>query len=94
MDVNILLFSTIAITLALIFYSIGVWTERFARILKPKHLAFFWAGFIFDTTRTTLMTTLATTVGKGNFFNAHAVKGFLAHFIDALPCNLGNSNLG
>jgi uncharacterized repeat protein (TIGR03987 family) len=78
MDVNILLFSTIAITLALIFYSIGVWTERFARILKPKHLAFFWAGFIFDTTGTTLMTTLATTMGKGNFFNAHAVTGFLA----------------
>ncbi len=78
MDVNIILFSTIAITLALIFYSIGVWTERFARILKPKHLAFFWAGFIFDTTGTTLMTTLATTMGKGNFFNAHAITGFLA----------------
>jgi uncharacterized repeat protein (TIGR03987 family) len=78
MDVNILAFSTIAITLALVFYSIGVWSERFARILKPKHLAFFWAGFVFDTTGTTLMTTLVNTTTKGNFLNLHALTGVLA----------------
>ena len=78
MDIKILLFSTIAITLALVFYSIGVWSERFAKILKPKHLAFFWAGFAFDTTGTTLMTTLATTVTNGNFLNIHAITGILA----------------
>ena len=79
MDVNILVFSTIAITLALVFYSIGVWSERLARILKPKHLAFFWAGFVFDTTGTTLMTTLvATTTSNGNFLDIHALTGILA----------------
>jgi uncharacterized repeat protein (TIGR03987 family) len=78
MDTNILLFSTIAITLALVFYSIGVWSERFARILKPKHLSFFWAGFVFDTTGTTLMTILATTIRAGNFLDVHAITGFLA----------------
>ncbi|MGA3111868.1 MAG: HsmA family protein [Candidatus Bathyarchaeia archaeon] len=78
MDVTILLFSTIAITLALIFYSIGVWSERFARILKPKHLAFFWAGFVFDSTGTTLMAILASTVSNGTFLNVHAVTGVLA----------------
>jgi uncharacterized repeat protein (TIGR03987 family) len=72
------LFSTIAITLALIFYSIGVWSERFARILKPKHLAFFWAGFVFDSTGTTLMAILASTVSNGTFLNVHAVTGVLA----------------
>ncbi len=77
MDINILVFSTITITLALVFYSIGVWTERLARILKPKHLAFFWAGFIFDTTGTTLMTTLVTT-NNGSFLNLHAITGFIA----------------
>jgi uncharacterized repeat protein (TIGR03987 family) len=78
MDANILVFSTIAITLALVFYSIGVWSERLARILKRKHLAFFWAGFVFDTTGTTLMTTLATTISNGNFLNLHALTGVLA----------------
>src|SRR5665647_3324839 len=78
MDINILVFSTIAITLALVFYSIGVWSERLARILKPKHLAFFWAGFIFDTTGTTLMTTLMTTSSNGNFLDLHALTGVLA----------------
>jgi uncharacterized repeat protein (TIGR03987 family) len=78
MDMNILIFSTIAITLALVFYSIGVWSERFAKILKPKHLAFFWAGFVFDTTGTTLMTLLASTVTNGNFLNIHAITGILA----------------
>jgi uncharacterized repeat protein (TIGR03987 family) len=78
MDVTTLLFSTIAITLALVFYSIGVWSERLARILKPKHLAFFWAGFVFDTTGTTLMTTLAVTMNNGNFRDIHAITGVLA----------------
>jgi uncharacterized repeat protein (TIGR03987 family) len=78
MDVNILVFSTIAITLALVFYSIGVWSERLARILKPRHLAFFWAGFVFDTTGTTLMTILATTTSNGNFLDLHALTGVIA----------------
>jgi uncharacterized repeat protein (TIGR03987 family) len=65
--------------MALIFYSIGVWSERLARILKPKHLAFFWAGFVFDTTGTTLMTTLVTTtMSNGDFLDIHAVTGVLA----------------
>jgi len=70
--------SAIAITLALVFYSIGVWSERLARILKPKHLTFFWAGFVFDTTGTTLMTTLVTTTSNGNFIDIHALTGVLA----------------
>jgi uncharacterized repeat protein (TIGR03987 family) len=78
MDTNILAVSAIAITMALVFYSIGVWSEKFAKILKPKHLAFFWAGFIFDTTGTTLMTTLATTMSTGNFLDIHALTGVLA----------------
>jgi len=78
MEINILMVSAIAITMALVFYSIGVWSERFAKILKPKHLAFFWAGFVFDTTGTTLMTTLVTTTSNGNFLDIHALTGVLA----------------
>ena len=35
--------------LALIFYSIGVWSERFAGRLKPWHLIFFVLGLVCDT---------------------------------------------
>lgn len=43
------------ITLALAFYTIGVWSERLAGRLKGRHLIFFWLGLICDTTATTIM---------------------------------------
>jgi uncharacterized repeat protein (TIGR03987 family) len=51
----LLLLSTILITLALVFYSIGVWAERFSRYLKKWHAAAFWTGFIFDVSGTWAM---------------------------------------
>lgn len=50
-----LIFSTITITLALVFYSVGVWAERFSRMLKKWHVLTFWLGFTFDVTGTTAM---------------------------------------
>lgn len=47
--------ASIIITAALIFYSIGAWSERFAGRLKPWHLAFFSLGFACDTWGTGLM---------------------------------------
>jgi hypothetical protein len=38
--------ATVIITLALVFYSIGVWSERFSGRLKVWHLVFFWLGFV------------------------------------------------
>ena len=40
---------------ALCFYSVGVWSERLARRLRPWHLAMFWLGCACDTTGTELM---------------------------------------
>lgn len=37
------LLSLILITMALVFYTIGVWSERLAGRLKAWHLIFFWA---------------------------------------------------
>jgi uncharacterized repeat protein (TIGR03987 family) len=45
----------ILITLALVFYSIGVWSERIRRYLLPWHVAAFWTGFLFDVSGTTAM---------------------------------------
>lgn len=51
----LILFSTVTITLALVFYSIGVWAERVSRLLKKWHVVTFWTGFAFDVTGTLAM---------------------------------------
>ena len=66
--------SAIIITLALIFYSIGVWSERIAGRLKPWHLAFFWLGLICDTWGTGLMLEMS----GGLTFDLHGTTGLIA----------------
>jgi uncharacterized repeat protein (TIGR03987 family) len=66
--------ATLIITLALIFYSIGVWSERLAGALKPWHLAFFWLGLVCDTWGTGLMFEMA----GGMQFDLHGLTGVLA----------------
>ena len=48
----LLIKAVIAITLALILYTIGVWSEHRAKVLKPVHLVFFWLGLCMDTAGT------------------------------------------
>jgi uncharacterized repeat protein (TIGR03987 family) len=70
-----LVIATIFISLALAFYSVGVWAERISKILKPWHVGVFWAGFVCDTAGTTLMGVIA----KGGAPNPfHAVSGVSA----------------
>jgi len=45
----------ILITLALVSYSTGVWSERIAGRLRGWHLIFFWMGLFFDTMGTGIM---------------------------------------
>ena len=52
--------SAVLITLALIFYSNGIWAESIIRYLKKWHVVFFWLGFIFDLLGTYAMHLLAT----------------------------------
>ena len=66
--------STILISLALIFYTIGVWSERLAGRLKAWHLIFFWGGLVFDTTGTAIMMEMAGGIG----LDIHGVTGVLA----------------
>ena len=47
--------SSLLITLALIFYSLGVWAERLSRYLKKWHVISFWIGLFFDITGTYAM---------------------------------------
>jgi uncharacterized repeat protein (TIGR03987 family) len=68
--------STTLITLALVFYSIGVWSERFARYLKPWHVIAFWAGFAFDVAGTLAMHALAE--GRFDLRDSHTLTGQIA----------------
>jgi uncharacterized repeat protein (TIGR03987 family) len=69
-----LLVSTILISLALVFYSIGVWSERLAGRLKGWHLIFFWVGLAFDTTGTGMMFEMAGEIGS----EIHSISGIAA----------------
>ena len=70
-----LIYAIVTITSALIFYTIGVWSEKIQGVLKKWHLIIFWIGLVFDTTGTTLMSRIA----KGGFkLNFHGITGLLA----------------
>lgn len=66
--------AVIVINLALLFYTAGVWSERFAGRLKFWHLAFFWLGIVFDTWGTGLMFEMA----GGMTFDIHGLSGLAA----------------
>ncbi|MCB9208617.1 MAG: TIGR03987 family protein [Ignavibacteriales bacterium] len=73
---SLVIFSTVLITLALIFYSLGVWAERLARFLKPWHVISFWIGFFFDVSGTLAMHKLAD--GPFNILEPHTLTGQIA----------------
>ncbi len=66
--------ASIIITSALVFYSIGVWSERIQGRLKPWHLLFFVFGLICDTWGTGMMFKF---IG-GMTFDIHGISGLLA----------------
>lgn len=70
-----LVLAIIAITLALLLYTAGVWGEKIQKVLKPWHVVIFWLGFLCDTTGTTIMGRIA---GAAFSLNFHAVTGALA----------------
>jgi uncharacterized repeat protein (TIGR03987 family) len=63
------------ITLALAFYSLGVWAERLARYLKGWHVAAFWTGFAFDVAGTGAMELMKPGFDWGS---AHTITGQIA----------------
>ena len=66
--------AVIMINLALLFYSIGVWSERIQGRLKIWHMAFFWLGLVCDTWGTGMMFDY---VG-GLSYDVHGISGLLA----------------
>jgi uncharacterized repeat protein (TIGR03987 family) len=75
----LLVISTILISCALIFYSIGVWAEKLSHYLKPWHLVAFWTGLAFDFSGTLTMHIMAK--DPFDFFEPHTMTGQLALFL-------------
>lgn len=71
----LLRFAIVFITLALVFYTTGVWGEKLSGSLKNWHLIIFWLGLVCDTTGTTLMSRLAGDVLTISF---HSITGLAA----------------
>lgn len=68
--------AAVLITLALVFYSLGVWAERLARYLRGWHVAAFWTGFVFDVSGTLAMHQIAT--GPFDITEPHTLTGQIA----------------
>lgn len=72
----LVIISSTLITLALIFYSLGVWSERIAKYLKSWHVAAFWIGFTFDVSGTYAMHLIAR--GPFDILEPHTLTGQMA----------------
>jgi uncharacterized repeat protein (TIGR03987 family) len=72
----LILTAGVLITLALVFYSVGVWSERIARHLESWHVAAFWTGFAFDVSGTLVMHVIAG--GLFDLRDLHTLTGQIA----------------
>ncbi|MBE1440937.1 putative repeat protein (TIGR03987 family) [Paenibacillus sp. OAS669] len=70
----LLFFAVLFINLALVAYTIGVWAEKISGRLKPKHLAFFFSGLLFDGIGTGFMGQL----NPNKEINLHGITGMVA----------------
>ena len=68
-----LIIAIITITLALVFYTLGVWSEH-----RSKHLVLFWLGLCMDTTGTILMGRIAKQSIFSGQLSLHGITGALA----------------
>lgn len=60
------------INLAMIFYTVGVWAERFQKRLKIWHTVLFWTGLVCDTIGTAAMAELGGSLFK---LTLHGITG-------------------
>lgn len=70
-----LLLAIIFINLAFVLYTVGVWSEKLQKTLKPWHVVVFYGGLICDTIGTGAMGEIAGGIFK---FNFHGITGMLA----------------
>lgn len=93
-----LIFAIITISLALFFYTFGVFSERKSQTLELKHILLFLFGLIFDATGTSIMSSIAKTSEATSGLSLHQVTGgaalllMLGHLLWALWVYFKGSN--
>ncbi len=78
-DFEFLVAAILIISMALVFYTIGVWSEQAQKGLRGWHVAAFGLGFMCDLVGTTFMAELVRLTGEDN--RLHAVTGTIAVFL-------------
>ncbi len=74
---TLILLGAIFFTLALLFYSIGIWSDFIHKQLKPWHIKMFALGVFTDS-----LGTLFMYLHVGHLiFNAHSISGFIGLFL-------------
>ena len=81
-DMEFLIAAIVIISMALIFYSVGVWSERIQKGLKWWHVMAFGLGLLCDFVGTAFMAELVRLTGQDN--RLHAVLGSIAVFLMAI----------
>lgn len=75
-DIHYLIAAICVITSALVFYSVGVWSERLQEELKAWHLVFFLLGLCADFVGTGLMEHIAKITNLND--RVHTITGTIA----------------
>lgn len=74
------MFGVLSIMIALICYSISVWSQVYTKKLNIKHLVLFWAGLVFDAIGTVIMIRIS-----GSFkLNIHGITGIIGFILMAM----------
>lgn len=81
-DTEFLIAAIVIISMALIFYSVGVWSERMQGGLRGWHVVAFGLGLLCDFVGTAFMAELVRLTGQDN--RLHAVLGSIAIFLMAI----------
>ena len=76
----------LAVTLALVFYTWGIFGPRRAKAIKPMHVAFLWLGLVLDAGGTALM---AMQIGYYRM-DIHGVIGTTGDPADAAQRRVGD----
>ena len=78
-DLEFLIAAIVIISMALVFYTIGVWSERVQKGLRGWHVVAFGLGLVCDIVGTTFMAELVRLTGEDN--HLHAITGTIAVFL-------------
>lgn len=81
-DVRVLIAAVAVISSALVFYTVGVWSERIQKGLRGWHVIFFLLGISADIIGTSLMAELVRLTGKDN--ELHEITGLIAVVLMAI----------